>query len=132
MENKKQILKRVAAAMMAFVMVFTLVACGTKTLEQMMNDDPKVKEQIDSMAVGGLDVEINENQIVYTYTYDQTFNKESVDAIKPEIEKLMSNTDSIYDNLIEQIESETKIDDVTVKIVYNNGDGSVIYEKVYE
>lgn len=132
MKNKKQVLRRVAVAMMAFVMAFTLVGCGTKTLEQVINDDAKVKEQIESMAVGGLDVAITENQVVYTYTYDQTFKKEAVDAIKPEIEKMMSSTKSIYENMIKQLESATEIEGISIKVVYKNGDGSTIYENVYE
>ena len=132
MRNYKEILKRVAAAMMAFMMMFTLVGCGAKTLEDIVKEDTNVKEQIESMAVGGLEVAVKDNQIIYTYTYDQTFEKEALKAVKPEIEKIMTSTDSIYENMVEQVESATKLDDVSIKIVYNNGDGNTIYENSYE
>ena len=132
MKNLKKILKRLGIAMLAFVLVFTMASCGTKTLEQIVEEDAQVKEQIESMAVGGLEVAINDNQIIYTYTYDQTFDQDSLEAIKPEIEKIMKSTDTIYESMLQQVEEATELEDVSIKIVYNNGDGNPIYENEYK
>ena len=126
------LVKRAGIAMLVVAMVFNISSCGSKTLEDIVKDDENVKQQIESMAVGGLEAAIQDNQIIYTYTYEQTFDKASLEAIKPEIEKIMSSTDAIYGSMIEKLKEATGLEEVSIKIVYNNGDGNPIYENEYK
>lgn len=118
--------------MLVVAMVVNISSCGSKTLEDIVKEDENVKQQIESMAVGGLEAAIQDNQVIYTYTYEQTFDKDSLEAIKPEIEKIMSSTDDIYESVIEKLKEATGIEEVSIKIVYNNGDGNPIYENQYK
>lgn len=132
MKKLVSVLKRAGIAVLVLALVCNISSCGTKTLEEMVNDDKEVKQQIESMAVGGLEVAISENTVIYTYTYDQTFDKASLEAIKPEIKKIMSSTDKIFNSLIDQLEEETGIEEVSIKVSYINGDGNPIFEKEYK
>ena len=126
------LVKRAGIAMLVLALVCNISSCGSKTLEDIVKEDENVNEQIESMAVGGRDAAINGNQVIYTYTYDQTFDEDSLKAIKPEIEKIMSSTDKIYESMIKQIKEATDLEEVTIKVVYNNGDGNPIYENEYK
>ena len=132
MKKIVNIVKRAGIAMLVVGLVFNITSCGSKTLEDIVKEDENIKEQIESMAVGGLEVAVKDNQIIYSYTYDQTFDKESLEAIKPEIKEIMSRTDEIYQSMIKQVKDATKLDEVSIKIVYNNGDGNPIYENEYK
>lgn len=132
MKNLKNMMKKGLALAMVAVLALTLAGCGSKTLESVIEEDSTVKSQIEAMSTQGLDVSVEGNAVVYTYQYDNTFDKEVVEAMKPEIEKAMSSTDSIFESMITTLESETEIDGISVKVVYNNGDGSTIYEKEFK
>ena len=132
MKKLMGLVKRAGIAMLVVAMAFNISSCGSKTLEDIVKDDENVKQQIESMAVGGLEAAIQDNQVIYTYTYEQTFDEASLEAIKPEIEKIMSSTDSIYGSMIEKLKEATGLEEVSIKIVYNNGDGNPIYENEYK
>ena len=132
MKKLVNIVKRAGIAMLVVGIVFNITSCGSKTLEDIVKEDENVKEQIESMAVGGLEVAVKDNQIIYSYTYEQTFDQESLEAIKPEIKEIMSRTDEIYQSMIKQVKDATKLEEVSIKIVYNNGDGNPIYENEYK
>ena len=62
----------------------------------------------------------------------EVLDADMVEAMKPEFEKTMESTSSTFTNLADTLEEETGIDEITVKVIYNNGDGSEIFSKEYK
>ena len=132
MKMLKGILKRAGTVLVVLVVTAAVSGCGQDNLQQKIKKDDNLKAQIESMAVEGLKVSVKDNQITYVYDYDQTFDEDTLKVVVPELEKLMKNTDSIYEDMVESVKKASGISEVSVKVQYNNGDGTVMYEKVYK
>ena len=128
----KGIIKRAGTVAVALLVVASMSGCSQDNLQKRVQEDADLKAQIESMAVEGLKVSVKENQITYVYDYEQTFEEEILEVMVPELENLMKNTDSLYEDVVAEIKKVTGIREVSVKVQYNNGDGQSIYEKVYK
>lgn len=132
MKNLKNMMKKGLALAMVAVLALTLAGCGSKTLESVIEKDSTMKSRIEEMSASGYDVSVEDNTVIYTYQYENTFDEEVVNAMKSEIEKVVPSLNDIYESMIDGLEKDTEIDGISVKVVYKNGDGSTIYEKEFK
>ena len=116
---------------LAMVFSFALVGCSStpKTLEEYMNTEQgkqemdKLQQQADSMAsaFGKMDLAVQGNNILYTVTFDQTFEENPFkdgafdDATIQELAKA-----------IEDMEKETGVSGCTMEYVFKDSAGTVL------
>ncbi|MDO4485858.1 MAG: DUF4854 domain-containing protein [Bacillota bacterium] len=129
--------KRITGIIVAMLLVAmtVLAGCGSQpsTLEEYINSDSEAKETIESMSSeeSGLNVTVEDNAIVYTYTYGDTLDSSLLDTVATEIEKTIDSSASTFTTMVDALEEESGIDGITVKVVYLNGDGTEIFSKEY-
>lgn len=133
MRRDKFISGIIIAMMLAMTIMFS--GCGSQpsTLEEYIDSNEDAKATLESMSSGskGLDVTVDDNTIIYTYTYSDTLDSSVIDAIADELEKTIDKSSSTFTTLADTMEEETKIEGISVKVVYLNGDGSEIFSKEY-
>lgn len=66
-----------------------------------------------------------------TYKYDDTYSSDQVKAIKKEMEKMVPDMVDELDDSMNELKEESGIDDISMKMVFLNGDGSEIYSKEF-
>lgn len=115
---------------LSFIMTILLAGCGApSTLEEYINSNEEAKNTVDSMASDQMNVEVTGNTLTYTYTYNQTFTGETLEAVKEELENAMESQASTFENIGKTLEQESGIEDITVRVVYANEDGTEIYSE---
>ena len=127
MKNTKRF-AAVLACLLAVALLFT--ACSGTVAKQL-------DEQLGSMSSDEFTVEIagEGNTLIYTFTFgeaidlsDETIKAAIVSALESGMEQQRSVFEGIADELQEQVEEEN----VKVRIVYNNADGTEIYSGEFE
>ena len=115
---------------------------GKMTLEEYFNQHPEQLEAINKQVAESdqakswidlLDFEVfaNGNTLVYGYKYKQTYSQDQVNAIKGNIESSLDSLNDQMMNTIDVVESEFGLENIEIEIVYFNGDGSLIGNKVF-
>ncbi len=118
---------------LVLILMLTFASCGTKTLEKYVNDNAELKQQIESIGAGtGLEVDIKDNVVTYTYKYKQTFTDDQLKVVKTSLEQAMSKAEGQFTNIVTQLEKETEIDGISVVVKYMNGDDKEIYSKEFK
>ena len=118
---------------LVLILMLTFASCGTKTLEKYVNDNAELKQQIESIGAGtGLEVDIKDNVVTYTYKYKQTFTDDQLKVVKTSLEEAMSKAEGQFTNIVTQLEKETEIDGISVVVKYMNGDDKEIYSKEFK
>lgn len=116
---------------LAFIM-FVITGCRTpSTLEEYINSNEDAKSTIDSLASGNMKVDITDNTLTYTYTYNQTFTGDTLEKIEEELEKAMEEQSSTFENIGTTLEKESGVSNVKVVVEYLNKDGSKIYSEEF-
>lgn len=124
---------KVLAIVLMIALAFTFASCGKKTLETYVNDNDKVKQEIENVGKGtGLDLTIKDNTVTYTYKYDVTYKDDQVKVMKESLKTAIKSSESTFQSIISQLEKETEIDGISVVIEYINGDDSVIYSQEFK
>ncbi len=118
---------------LVLILMLTFASCGTKTLEKYVNDNAELKQQIESIGAGtGLEVDIKDNVVTYTYKYKETFTDDQLKVVKTSLEQAMSKAEGQFTNIVTQLEKETEIDGISVVVKYMNGDDKEIYSKEFK
>jgi hypothetical protein len=113
-------------------MSVVLTGCGASTLEEFVNSDAEAKQSLEALNTEELTVEVKENTIIYTYTYEQTFDPSVVSALSGTIESTLDDSSASFISMADTLEKESGIEEVSVKVTYLNGDGSEIFSKEYK
>ena len=117
----------ILSLIMAMAMLFAGCGSSPETLEEYINSDSEAQETIDSLSSDGMNVDIKGNVITFTYTYDQTFDEDTIAAMKPEMESAMNNMESTFTGV-----EGSGITGVTVKVIYKDAAGTEIYSNEYK
>ena len=78
-----------------------------------------------------MNVDVNGNVVTFTYTYDQTFDEDTIAAMKPEMESAMNSMESTFTGVASDLEEGSGITGVTVKVIYKDAAGTEIYSNEY-
>lgn len=139
MKNTKRF-AAVLACLLAVALLFTACSGKPKNIEAYLKNETVAKqldEQLSSMSSDEFTVEIagEGNTLIYTFTFgeaidlsDETIKAAIVSALESGMEQQRSVFEGIADELQEQVEEEN----VKVRIVYNNADGTEIYSGEFE
>lgn len=130
--------------LIALIMVIAVVAAssviltgcgGPATLEEFIDSDENAKTELQtiekSLGEGG-SFTVEGNDITMIYKYSQTFDAQYLPAMKTQIENAMNSMSSTFENMVTQLEEESKLEGITMTVIYQNGDGTEIFSKTYE
>lgn len=118
---------------MLLAMSLLLAGCGggPANLQEYINSDEELAQEIESYSTSGMTIDVTENTLTYTYKYDQTFDESTAALMTTELEKAMSSMSSTFENVRDTLVEETGFEDIVVKIVYTDGNDTVLYEAEY-
>ena len=132
----KKVITLVAAIMLLVTSTLALAGCGgTKTLEEYVNSDSDVQQELsdlESSLGNGGSITVKENNIELIYKYDQTFDEATATAMKPQLEQAMNSMESQFQGMIDDLKEDSGIDDVSMTIVYQDANGTVLYSNTYQ
>lgn len=130
MKNRKLISGLIIVMILAMTALFT--GCGEPaTLEEWISSDSDATATLEQMSTDELDVTVEGNTLVYTYTYTQVIDANLVDAVSQQLEDTINNSASTFTSVADMLEEESGIDGVNVKVVYLNGDGTELLNKTF-
>ncbi len=106
-----------------------------KTVEAYL-ETPAVKAELkESMDTGAEDINIEvfgtENQLIYQYTFEETYDAATVELFKAGFESNVSSLESTMVDIADSLVDCVSADNISVVIKYLNGDGTVIFEETF-
>lgn len=130
MKNRKLISGLLIVMLLAMTLVFA--GCGgPSTLEEWIGSNSEAQATLDEMSTEELDVTVEGNNLVYTYTYAQVIDSSLVDAVSQQLDETITNSSSTFTNVADTLEEESGIDGITVQVIYLNGDGTELLNKTF-
>ena len=113
-------------------MSMMLASCGgPSNLEEYIDSNEELAQQIESYSSSGMDIDITENTLTYTYKYNQTYDASMAELMSTELEKAMASQSGTFESVKQTLVDETGFEDIVVKIVYTDGEDKVLYETEY-
>lgn len=132
---KKRQGKKAMIFLLALAMVFSigLTGCGEPdSLAQYVSENDDVynmiqeqKEQSESIGMMKTDITVEGNTLTYIYTYDETYPADQVPYLKESLDEYEDTIEGGFELIKDTLEDESGLD-ITVKVIYNNGDGKEI------
>lgn len=136
----KRIISILTALLLTAVTVLGMSACGAepKTLEDYLAESPSAQQEIEE-AVSGIEnsdmdvwVSYKENRIFIRCQMKSTYKKSVLKEIRRSYKKYMKkHMEEPMLQAIAQIEQETGISGVTIRVRINNGNGKKIWAATY-
>ena len=112
-----------------------LSGCGSQpaTLEEYISNDEEARTTLESMSSSteGLEVAVEDNTIIYTYTYDNTLDSSMIESVSEQLEKTIDSSESTFRSMADSLEEESGIDGITIRVIYRNNDGTELVNKEY-
>lgn len=127
--KKTLVVSIVMSMLLAMALMFSGCGGGDETLEDFVNSNTEAKEQIDSLSTNGMTIDISGNTLTYTYAYTQTFEPDMAELMGDQLEEAMSSMDSTFESVADTLEEESGIDDITVRVVYEDAAGTELYSE---
>lgn len=128
--------KLVLLSLVLLTLMMTAAGCGKYTnLEEYCDKGKIEKETISLLTDLGdekMKVSIVENQVVYNYSYDDDFSDELREYAMLEIEKNIESMKSDFQRIAKNIEDQTGLQDIQIKLVYTDKSGHVLYKGWFE
>ena len=117
------------------VMIIMLSGCGSQpsTLEEYISNDEEAMTTLESVSSSteGLEVDVEDNIIIYTYTYDNTLDSSMIESVSQQLEKAIDSSESTFRSMADTLEEESGIDGITIRVIYLNNDGTELVNKEY-
>lgn len=133
---------RLLAGLLALVMVVSLAACGAKfdTVKAFL-ENPETKEELDkSIAAMAADdsmsvtLEGTDDTLIYNFRYsDEALANTDIEALKTALAEEMDkeNFASTFKDIAKSVSQVVKVDNVKVKVVYAQADGTELASREY-
>ncbi len=106
-----------------------------KTLEEYLQDPLNVQgvEEMKKNSQDNMDIDLRAegDTLVYSFTYTTVYEEDSLPSIKSMLEQVMETAQDTFSNLAKMMQDDIE-ESITLKVVYCNGDGSVIAERTFE
>lgn len=132
MKKKTLLTSLLLILMMALTLAFTGCSNEPDTLEAYINSDAEAQEEIDALAESsGMAIEVKGNTLTYVYSYDQTFDEAMIEQMASQFESTMESMSSTFEGIATTLEEETGIEDITVKVLYQDSAETEIYSVEY-
>ena len=109
-----------------------------KTVKEYL-ETPQVKTEVDAS------VEKNSNDtmsmsiyaegddtLIYDYSFKQTYGENEIPALKASLDDSLEKNTSTFQEVVTTLQQYISVANPKVKVIYRNGDASVITERTYE
>lgn len=128
--NKAFMISMIVSLMLVTLM---LSGCGggAATLEGYVNDNEELMQEIEVFAIDGMEIDVTDNTLTYTYKYDQVFDETTAKLMTQQLEKAMEKNAQIFETVKGTLQEKTGIDDIVVKMMYMDDEETVLYECKY-
>lgn len=115
---------------------------SAQTLEQYFADNPDmvkdIKDQVNSnnsmKDTLTVDIEAEENVMKYIYTFKETYSKDQIEGLKPNLQASL-DSDDLKANLKDKIKTMEEgfgVSGISIYMEYRNGDGKKICDATFE
>lgn len=129
---KKKTLITSLILVLILAMSTMLAGCGgPSNLEEYINSNEQLAQEIDSYATEGMSIDVSENTLTFTYKYTQVFDEATAALMTSSLADAISSMDSTFESVRDTLIEETGFSDIVVKIVYTDGNDTVLYESEY-
>lgn len=102
-------------------------------------DTPDVQSQINSTIEANKtdDMEMSvyaesDDMLVYDYTFTQTYDENGVAELKSGLDKALEEKSSTFTTVASTLKTYVDVENPKVKVIYRNGDNSIITEKTFQ
>ena len=130
MKNRKLITGLLIVMLLAMTAMFT--GCGEPaTLEEWVANNSEATATLEELSTDELEVTVEGNTLVYTYTYDQVIDSSLVDAVSQQLDQTLSQSASTFTGVADTLEEESGIEGISVQVIYLNGDGTELLNKTF-
>ena len=130
MRNRKLVTGLLIVMLLAMTTLFT--ACGgPANLEEWIASNSEASATLEELSTNELEVTVEENTLVYTYTYPQVIDSSLVDAVSQQLDATITDNAATFTGLADTLEEESGISGITVKVIYLNGDGTELLNKTF-
>ena len=136
---------RVMSVLLILLMVISSMAvlssCGKKeeekeqTLETYLQESEsgmeeleKINESLSNESFEGK-IDVKDNAITMTMTLQQPVSKDYYDTIKSTVDDMLDSSEDAFKSAVSDLEEESGIKGVTMKIYIYNADGTEIYNR---
>lgn len=135
-------MKKLTVSMLAIILavstIFSFAGCTASPEERLKSfvESDEVQEQISSITESlestlDIDVRVEGTQLIFDFTYKEQIPEGAIDLVVPQFETAFDSMSSVYDNMINEIETEINVDNVSILIILNNADGTKLYDYEY-
>lgn len=121
----------ILSLLLAMSMLLAGCGGGPANLEEYINSNEELAQEIESYSTSGMTIDVTGNTLTYTYKYEQTFDEATAALMTSSLADAMSSMDSTFESVRDTLIEETGFSDIVVKIVYTDGNDTVLYECEY-
>lgn len=113
----------------------TTLSTGKYSSIQAYLDSPAVKAQLDALknnlgsSMGSMEIYGDGNRMVYEYYLPSELPINS--STRAQIESAIETQASVFETLVDELETQTTVVNPCVVVYYKNPDGSLVYEKTF-
>ncbi len=136
--SRRKIVSILLIAVLAVTSLAAVTSCkkeekAPETLEEYVEQSDSAKEELreisDSMSNDLLDgtMDVQGDDIVITLKFKETYEESYFEDMKKAMEDKLDEYKSTFSDTLSNIEKESGIDDIGLKMVVLNGDGAEIY-----
>ncbi len=132
----KNLFKALSLVLAVTMIALFAVSCGgTKTVETYLATEEGQAEidKVKEMFEGTLEVDVyaNGNEMVYDYKYVTTYDDATAEILKESLTDSLDTQASTFESVVTTME-EVVDGEVTLKVIYRNGNDNVLAEKTFE
>lgn len=109
-----------------------------KTVKEYL-ETPQVKSEVDASVEKNTNDTMSmsvyaegDDTLVYDYAFKQTYGESEVPALKASLDDSLEKNASTFQDVVTSLGSYISVESPKVKVIYRNGDESVITERTYE
>ena len=109
-----------------------------KTVKEYL-ETPQVKAEIDASVEKNTTDTMSmsvyaegDDMLVYDYAFKQTYGENEVPALKASLDDSLEKNASTFQDVVTSLNNYISVENPKVKVIYRNGDESVITERTYE
>ncbi|MBR3146770.1 MAG: DUF4854 domain-containing protein [Eubacterium sp.] len=137
--SRRKIVSLILIAVLTVTSIAAVTSCkkeekAPETLEEYIEQSESAKEELkeisDSMSNDLLDgtIEVQGNDMIMTLKYKETYEESYFSDMKKAMEDKLDEYRSSFSDALSNVEKESGISDIGLKLVVLNGDGAEIYK----
>lgn len=129
--NRTFMIGMIVSLMLGVTLILSGCGGSAATLEGYVGDNEALMQEIEAFSISGMKIDVEDNTLTYTYTYEEEFDDTTAALMTKELEKAMASTGETFEEIKADLVKETGISDIVVKMIYMDSNETVLYESKY-